>query len=127
MTLAWFATDEQGIAALTVRDRILREGAVVPLIWRLEVANALLMMRRRGRLDEAEVASSVSHLAGLPIAADDAAWQQAWWSISELAAAERLTAYDAAYLELALRLSLPLATLDGALRRAAAARQVPIL
>lgn len=100
---------------------------MVPAIWRLEVVNALLMMRRRGRIELDGVATALRALSELPIALDDETWPRAWTDVASLAAAHRLTAYDAAYLELATRRRLPLATLDSALRRAATAQGLTLV
>jgi predicted nucleic acid-binding protein len=93
--------------------------AVTTALWPFEVTNAPLDAERRGRINAAQQAEFLERLRLLPIEHRPAAWlgQQ----ILPLARAHRLTAYDAAYLELASREGLPLATLDGDLRKAAAA------
>lgn len=112
--------------ALAVRDRVLSRGAVVPVIWRLEVANSLAMIRRRGRMTDEAASRALVDLALMPIEPDAETWQRAWSDTLALADSHRLTVYDAAYLELAIRAGLPLATLDRELRDAAAARGVPL-
>jgi predicted nucleic acid-binding protein len=85
------------------------------------VANALLMGERRQRSTEAQAAKWLTYLGFLPIAVDDETNDRAWGEVLSLARAHRLSAYNAAYLELALRRGLPLATLDDKLKAAASA------
>jgi predicted nucleic acid-binding protein len=94
---------------------------VVPAIWHLEVANALLMGERRKRSTRADTATWTAFLATLPIDVDNETPGRAWDEVLDLARAQNLTSYDAAYLELAIRRGLPLATLDDKLRMAAIA------
>jgi predicted nucleic acid-binding protein len=98
---------------------------VVPAHWRLEVGNALLMAERRGRIRAGRVDAVWRLLAALPIEVDAETNARAWEGAAELARRHGLTLYDAAYLELAARRRLPLATFDGALVRAAGVERVP--
>ena len=93
----------------------------------LECANALATAERRGRIDAARVARNVSLLRRLPVAVDVADPADTLGTTLDLARTHRLTAYDASYLDLALRRGLPLATNDGPLRIAAAAAGVALL
>jgi len=93
----------------------------------LEVANVLEMNVRRGRHDAAFRDAALEDLAVLPISIDAETDRQAWGATVRLAARHRLTTYDAAYLELAQRRGLPLATLDKELRDAATAEGVLLL
>lgn len=97
-----------------------REGATVhvPALWHLEVANALLVLARRQRLTDEERLTALGWLQQLPCATDHEASGLAFGRLSELATEHDLSVYDAAYLELAQRRSLPLACRDGPLRRA---------
>lgn len=122
--LAWCFEDEGAPEADALIERVAADGAAVPGLWSLEIANGLVMGERRGRLKPAESAAFVSMLEELPIAADPATGARALHETMSLARAHRLTAYDAAYLELAMRLGLPLATGDRSLR--AAARRVGV-
>ena len=122
--LAWCFEDEGAPEADALIERVAADGAAVPGLWSLEIANGLVMGERRGRLKAAESAAFVSMLEELPIAADPATGARALHETMSLARAHRLTAYDAAYLELAMRLGLPLATGDRSLR--AAARRVGV-
>jgi len=126
-TLAWVYPEEATEAIGQVFDRVIESGAWVPSLWWLEVANVLEMGVRRRRHDAAFRDASLSDLGLLPIKQDPDTHAQAWGATLELAARHRLTLYDAAYLELALRRRLPLATLDGDLRTAAQAEGVELL
>lgn len=127
LTLTWFFEDERTDATLALLDRVQQSGAVVPSLWRLEVANALQMGIRRGRIDASYRDASLLDLSALDITVDAVGNDFAWSTTLRLAERFRLTLYDAAYLELAQRLGLPLATLDRALRVAAAGVDVALL
>jgi len=118
-TLAFFHADESAPAIQTLFDQVGREGAWVPGLWRLEVGNVLEMGVRRGRYDDAFRRATLADLDLLPIRTDIDTDRYAWGEIARLASRHRLSLYDASYLELARRLTLPLATLDNALRGAA--------
>jgi len=126
-TLAWLYPEEATEAIGQVFDQVIESGAWVPSLWRLEVANVLEMGVRRRRHDAAFRGASLADLALLPILLDPETHAQAWGATLELAARHRLTLYDAAYLELALRRRMPLATLDGDLRTAAHSERVELL
>ena len=125
LALAWYFKDEGDPYADAVAARFTSARALVPLIWPLEVANAVLMGERRQRSTEAQAAQWLIYLGFLPIAVDDETNNRAWGEVLSLARAHRLSAYDATYLELALRRGLPLATLDDRLKAAASAVGVP--
>ena len=127
VTLSWFFKDEQTPGTDAVLTEVTEKGATVPALWRLEVANALQMALRRKRIDAAFRNSALTQLSRLSIAADPDTDAHAWTAVLQLADRFQLTLYDAAYLELAQRRRLPLATLDGELRHAAAALGVPLL
>jgi predicted nucleic acid-binding protein len=120
IVVAGIMPDEDAVRARAVFTRIGEEGAVVPSLWRLEVANALLMAERRRRIDPARRKEGLALIAALPVEVDLETWDRAWHDILPLGERFRLTAYAAAYLELAQRTGLPLATLDDDLRAAAA-------
>lgn len=96
-------------------------GAVleVPPLWPLEVANALLVLVRRGKLEDDERRTALGWLQRLPVRIDEDSPALAFSRLSELADAHDLSIYDAAYLELAERKRLPLACKDAGLRKAA--------
>lgn len=127
LTLAWYFEDEATPAAEEVLDAVAEQGAVVPPLWRLEVANAFQSGIRRGRIDAAYRDASLGDLALLPITIDAEADAQIWTSVLRLSDRHGLTIYDACYLELAQRLNLPLATLDQALRAAGSGLGLPLL
>ena len=101
--------------------------AVTPSLWRWEVGNALLMAERRKRITAADTNRHLSAFQALPISADEHAFQEAWTASLLLARTHALTLYDAAYLELAIRLGVPLGSLDTELRKAARAEGVKLL
>ena len=127
ITLAWILPGETAEAIQRVRDFVSEGGAWVPSLWRLEVANVLEVGVRRGRHDADFRDRTLADLALLPIQTDAETSQQAWNATLRLAQRYRLTVYDAAYLELALRRSLPLATLDLELRSATLAAGAQLL
>ena len=107
-------------------DRLLSEveaGARVhvPALWLFEIANALLVLLRRGRLDEQGFKQSRSDLLDLHPRVDDEDHRVTIEKVLQLAEKHALSVYDAVYLELALRRSLPLASRDAALNKAAKA------
>jgi predicted nucleic acid-binding protein len=127
VALAWVYSDETTESILRVFDLVIAGGAWVPALWRLEVANILEMGVRRRRTDAAFRDATLADLALLPIQLDVETDRHAWSATLRLAERNRLTVYDAAYLELAQRRGLPLATLDAELRVAALAEHVPLL
>lgn len=127
VTLAWAYSEEAMPSVLKVLDLVTASGAWVPSLWRLEVANILEMGVRRLRNDAAFRDATLADFGLLPISLDVETDQQAWGATLCLAARHRLTLYDAAYLELAMRRALPLATLDLELRAAANAEGIELL
>lgn len=127
MTITWLFDDERTEAAHTVMRRVVSEGAIVPSLWRLEVANVLRNAVRRGRCNEAFVDRSLGRLARLAIKRDEETDDHAWGATRNLARKENLSLYDAAYLELAIRTRVPLASCDQALLAAAARRKVAVV
>jgi predicted nucleic acid-binding protein len=127
MTIAWLFEDERTPAAHDVMRRVVREGALVPSLWRLEVANVLRNAVRRGRCDDAYADRSLLRLGRLAIRRDEETDDHAWGETLALAREENLTLYDAAYLELAIRKGACLASCDAALLAAAARRRIIVL
>lgn len=115
---SWAFRDEEHPEARQALARLRTDEARAPALWWFEVRNTLVVNERRGRLREGDTAAFLRDLACLPIGLDHAPDEAA---VLALARQHRLTVYDAAYLELARREGLPLASLDGALRGAAAA------
>jgi predicted nucleic acid-binding protein len=126
-TLARAFPDEQTGSILEVFEFIAQFGAVVPQLWRIEVANSLNVGIRRRRVTMEDRAGILADLEDLPIVVDSETSNQSWGDTLALADKHHLTVYDATYLELALRLSLPLATLDDGLRSAALREGVTLL
>jgi len=124
---AWVYAAETTGAISDVLARVIESGAWVPGLWRLEIGNVLEMGVRKGRTDAAFRDAALADLALLPISVDPETDRHAWGATVKLAARHRLTLYDAAYLELARRRSLPLATLDAELRVAAAAEDIILI
>jgi predicted nucleic acid-binding protein len=118
IALAWFFEDEADAYAEAVRDSMTKAVALVPALWYLEIGNALLVAERKGRTSESRVTRFLTLLTSLPIRPDHETAARAWTDTLGLARKHRLSTYDAAYLELALREGLPLATLDEPLRDA---------
>jgi len=126
VTLAWCFEDEGGDYAVEVLEALRASEAIVASLWPLEVANGLAVAERRGRLDAAACARFMELVLALPIAVDPVSRSLALTGSYGLAKARGLSAYDAAYLDLALRHGIPLATLDERLRVAAATEGVPL-
>ncbi|HVM74838.1 MAG TPA: type II toxin-antitoxin system VapC family toxin [Candidatus Saccharimonadales bacterium] len=127
LALCWFFHDEQTTASMNVLDQVSDNGAVVPALWRLEVANAFQVSIKRRRINHAYRDSSLTRLQALPIEVDSETDAQAWESTLRIADRFQLTLYDAAYLELALRRHLPIATRDDKLAEAARLASVAVI
>jgi predicted nucleic acid-binding protein len=119
VTLSWCFADQASPATDLLLDHVRDFGAVVPTLWFVEVASVLLNAERRGRITEPDVARRLELISALPILVDQAGTGRAWSEILPLARAEKLTPYDACYLDLALRRALPLFTQDQELAEAA--------
>ena len=119
VSLAWHFDDEVSEYADRILEELRAGAGLVPAIWPLEVANALLIAERRGRLSPARTARAVDLFKELPLQVQEIGAQDALGPILDLARAEDLSVYDASYLELAMREGLPLATEDAALKSAA--------
>lgn len=97
----------------------------MPSLWLWEVGNVLVQAQRKGRITPAAIRTFLGILETLPIRIDQVTTATAWHDT--LARSHRLTTYDAAYLELALRLGLPLASRDQALNAAASKEGMSLL
>jgi predicted nucleic acid-binding protein len=126
VTLAWAFADEGGDYALAVLDGLRSSEAVAASLWPLEVANGLLTAGRRGRIRPDDATRFLRLVLSLPIVIDPVSRSRAFTEPEALGRKHALTAYDAAYLELALRLAVPIATLDEPLRAAADAEGVGV-
>jgi predicted nucleic acid-binding protein len=120
VALAWVLPDEASRRADRLLTRTSRESVFwVPALWWYEVANALTVAGRRQRLTEADLARAIELYGALPVRTDTAPDAHALWRFQALAHEHGLSAYDAAYVELAQRRSLRFATLDQRLVTAA--------
>ncbi len=124
---AWCFEDESDPAADALLDRVATDSATVPGLWVFEVANLLAGAERRGRIDAARASTFLELLGALPITVDPRPAADLPLPLLAIARGTGLTAYDAAYLELALRTGATLATRDARLRAAAATAGVPTI
>ena len=124
ITACWAFQDEDHPDAGLAFHRMRSEEAVVPCLWWFEVRNILVVNERRRRIAEPDTAAFLLNLSGLRVRLDRLPEGDA---VLRLARTHRLSVYDAAYLELAQREGLPLATLDTDLRRAAAEAGITLL
>jgi len=124
ITACWAFQDEDRPDASLAFIQMGVEEAVVPGLWWFEVRNILVVNERRGRIAESDTAAFLLNLSRLRIRVDRVPDEGA---VLRLARTRRLSVYDAAYLELAQREGLPLATLDADLQKAAAAEGVALL
>ena len=127
VTVAWCFDDESTPAAWALLDRLRTTPGHVPALWELEIGNILLGAERRRCITQARAALFLGILGELDIRVDPDLPGRAFRDVLPLARAQRLTTYDATYLELAMRLGLPLASKDAALVRAAHAVRVKTL
>lgn len=121
---SWALSDEDEPAATAALIRAEHDSCIVPALWWFEIRNAMIMAERRKRLTSADTSRILRDFADLRITEDFSPDEAA---LLRLARAHKLTAYDAAYLELARRQSIPLATLDQALMRAARAEKISVI
>ncbi len=126
VVISWFFKDEINAYSRAICRRLETEQVLVPAIWPLEFSNVLLMAERRKRLTAAEVSQILTILKSTPILVEQEPPERAWTEILALARSQGLTTYDASYLDLAMRMGLPLATLDKSLKKAANKVKVPI-
>jgi predicted nucleic acid-binding protein len=127
VTVAWLYREEKSEIADEIFASLIHTGAWVPALWHLEVANVLQIGIRRQRHASDFRDRMFSDLSSLPIHVDPETHRQAWSTTARLAEKHRLTLYDSAYLELAVRRRLPLATFDEELRHVAAREGVALL
>lgn len=124
ITACWCFPDEQSAVADTAMQRLLEDEALVPALWPLEIRNILVVSERRGRIETADADAFLRDLDRLPIRVRHDTDLRA---LVALARKHQLTSYDAAYLDLAMRTSATLATLDGSLVRAALEEGVKLI
>jgi predicted nucleic acid-binding protein len=112
VTMAWCFEDEATARTEALLDRMESEPVVVPLHWSLEVTNVLRMAVKKGRLTEVQSTKKTAAIMSLPVRFDSLTHELAFTITYQLAQKHKLTSYDAAYLELAMRLGAALATND---------------
>ncbi len=127
MTMAWLFPDEANKSADALRESLVTNSAVVPVLWPIEVGNVLLVATRRGRITADDWPRIRDDLKALPIDIDPESCDRVLDTVLPIANKHKLSLYDAMYLELALRLRLPLATLDRELVTAGKAAGVEVL
>jgi predicted nucleic acid-binding protein len=128
VTMAWCFPEETTPYTEGVLHDLASGGeALVPVLWRYEVVNVLVQSTKRGRITRPKALAFLDDLTALPITVDRDGLDVAFTTVHTLAERYLLTGYDAAYLELALRQNLPLATLDQELITAARAAGVRLL
>jgi predicted nucleic acid-binding protein len=129
VTMAWCFTDEATDFTETLLNRLsdLTDTALVPALWLYEVVNVVELAVRKGRITKDKAFDFLESLAELPIEVEDLSRTEVFVSVRALAERHRLTGYDAAYLELAVRYRLPLAALDADLNKAALAAGVKLV
>ena len=126
VTMAWIFPDEATKATDRLRETLIEARAFAPSLWPVEVGNVLLVATRRGRIRANEWPQIRAYLSALPIEIDPVSVVRTWSASIELAHVHQLSVYDAMYLELAVRLRMPLATLDRPLWNAALAAGVEV-
>jgi predicted nucleic acid-binding protein len=124
---AWCFEDERTPASEALLARLPECELCIPGLFLWELANVLLMAERRSRITAADRSAFLALMAQLDLHLDPADPTVIWHDVLSLAARHHLTAYDAAYLELAMRWGLPLASRDGALGAAARAAGLDLL
>jgi len=127
--MAWCFTDEATELTETLLNRLssLTDTALVPALWLYEVVNVTEMAVRKARITKDQATAFIESLTDLPIEVEDLSRTEVFVSVRAVAERYRLTSYDAAYLELAIRHRLPLAALDGDLNEAARAAGVELV
>jgi predicted nucleic acid-binding protein len=119
IAVAWLFHDEATPSTAALLNRLATETALVPAWWFIEITNVLAISERKGRITPTQSDAFIADLSKLGIETDDEAPDRAFTHLLVLCRRHRLTSYDAIYLELAIRRSLPLATLDDDLRKTA--------
>jgi predicted nucleic acid-binding protein len=127
IAMAWLFHDEATPKTAALLNRLATETALVPAWWFIEITNVLAMAERKSRITARQSDAFIADLSKLGIERDSEAADRAFTHLLALCRTHRLTSYDALYLDLAVRRSLPLATLDDDLRKAAKKLGVALL
>lgn len=126
IALSWCFADERNDASQRLLERVILKGALVPNLWHLEVCNSLIIGEIKGRISIESIVEQFKNFSDMPIEVDPQTSVAAWGSIARIARAHKLTSYDAAYVELAHRYSIELATRDEAMIKAATELKIPL-
>lgn len=127
MTMAWVFPDEASVSTDALRESLLTESAIAPALWPIEVGNVLLVAMRRGRITDEDRMHIRDDLLALPIDIEPVSCERVLDAVLAVASESNLSVYDAMYLDLALRLNLPLATLDKRLAAASKTAGVEVI
>jgi len=127
IAMTWLFQDEVTPKTEALYDRLTRETALAPTLWFIEVADVIALAERKGRVNAAQAAIFIGNIGKLGIEQDDQGSSRAFAHLLPICRTHHLTSYDALYLDLAIRRSLPLATLDEPLRKAAKKLGVTLL
>ncbi len=127
VTMAWLFEDEKTEFTERMLDKLLKEHAIVPSLWFLEVVNVLLVAEKRKRCTPAQSVRFLETLKSLPIEVDEADLKLRCEPLLLMARSATLSSYDAAYVDCALRFEYPLATLDTHLRKVGKEEGITIL
>lgn len=120
VAIAWIHPAQATPETDSMLDRLaMGDSVVVPALWPLEVANAITVLRRRRKLTADEARSAIQIVRELPATIDHEAATMAFTRLVDLASEHELTIYEAAYIELAIRKRLPLATNNAQMKQAA--------
>jgi predicted nucleic acid-binding protein len=125
VAMNWLMPDESSPFAEEVLERVALDGAFVPPLFKVEVGNALLLAVRRKRITPGTRRMAFDRIGALPLKEDGQGAAHVWTDCVDLADKHGLSLYDATYLELAIRLRKPLATLDDRLADAARQANLP--
>ncbi len=127
IAISWCFEDEANQEMDRILDLVKNNGAWVPNLWHLEILNVLIQASKRGRIPPASIVPRIHLLSKLPIKTDSETFIRAFTDTMYLAQTTQLTSYDTAYLELARRKGVSLATKDRAMVKAAKMLDIPIL
>jgi len=119
VAMAWCFEDETNPYADAVLDSLIDNAALAPSIWPLEVGNVLLVAERRNRISQPDSMRFLELLSSLPIKIESFSEQRMFEAILNLARKQKISSYNASYLDLAIQTGLKLATLDQSLCKAA--------
>jgi predicted nucleic acid-binding protein len=126
IALSWCFADERSDSSQKLLENVILNGALVPNLWHLEVCNSLLIGEIKGRITVESIVEQFKNFDELPIEVDLQTSHAAWGTIARIARNYKLTSYDAAYVELAQRHSIALATRDKAMIKAARSLKIPL-